>query len=151
MTSKTLAEFEEWKKTTESSRRVVQTAVDALNRGDAAAFLDCFSSELDFCMPGSTPVSGRTQGIQEFSALVAKVAGYLDVMITIRVTNLIACGSWVVTESVGHGVTKHGRDYDNTYCHLWQVCDAKIVKFVEYNDTDLIMRVLCTDAPQMQS
>lgn len=127
----------------QASSRVVQAAIDALNRGDAEQFIGSFSQDLDFRMPGTTPVSGRTKGIQQFTDLVTKVATYLDVMITIRVTNFIACGEWVVTESVGHGITKNGQDYDNTYCHLWRVQDGKIIEFVEYNDTDLIMRVLC--------
>ncbi len=126
-----------------SSHEVVQNAIDALNRGDAAAFLGSFSEDLDFWMPGTTPVSGHTHGLQEFTALVEKVAGYLSVMITINVTNFITCGEWVVTQSDGHGVTKQGKDYDNHYCHLWQVRNGKIKTFVEYNDTDLIMRVLC--------
>ena len=136
-------EFQEWQATTEASREVVQRAIDALNRGDSEGFLNSFSADFDFWMPGTTPLSGRTKGIQEFATLVAKVASYLDVMITIKVTNFIACGEWVITEAVGHGVTKKGKDYNNTYCHLWQVRDGKIVKFVEYNDTDLIVRVLC--------
>jgi len=136
-------EFREWKKTTEESRQVVQKAIDALNSGDGESFLKAFSEDLEFWMPGSTPVSGRTKGIQEFADLVEKVAGYLDEAITLKVTNFIACGDWVITESVGHGVTKKAKDYNNTYCHLWQVRDGKIIKFVEYNDTDLIMKVLC--------
>jgi len=128
---------------TQTSREVVQQCIDALNRGDAAAFIGAFSDDLSFRMPGSTPVSGETKTLQEFITLVEKVAGYLDVLITIKVTNFIACGEWVVTESKGHGVTKKGQDYNNNYCHLWQVRNGKIVKFVEYNDTDLIMKVLC--------
>ena len=128
---------------TQASREVVQQCIDALNRGDAAAFVGAFSEDLSFRMPGSTPVSGETNNLKEFVSLVEKVAGYLDVLITIKVTNFIACGEWVVTESSGHGVTKKGQDYNNNYCHLWQVRNGKIVKFVEYNDTDLIMKVLC--------
>lgn len=145
MVMTTEQEFQKWKEMTEASRGVVQRAIDALNRGDTETFIRAFADDFDFWMPGTTPVSGKTKGIEEFAALVGKVAGYLDVMITLTVTNVIACGEWVVTESVGHGVTKKGRDYDNTYCHIWQVRDGKIVRFVEYNDTDLIMRVLCAD------
>lgn len=75
--------------------------------------------------------------------MVTNVAKYLDVLITIKVFNFIAAGEWVVTEANGHGVTKKGRDYNNRYCHLWQVRNGKIVKFIEYNDTDLVNRVLC--------
>ena len=126
-----------------SATEVVQVAIDALNRGDAAAFLGSFSNDLHFKMPGTTPVSGETHGIDAFTQVVTNVANYLSVMITIKVTNFISCGEWVVTEADGHGVTKAGKDYDNHYCHLWHVKDGKIDKFVEYNDTALIMRVLC--------
>jgi uncharacterized protein len=126
-----------------TAAEIVQASIDALNRGDAAAFIGSFSDDLHFRMPGTTPVSGETRGIVEFTKVVTDVANYLSVMITIKVTNFISCGDWVVTEADGHGVTKAGRDYDNHYCHLWHVKDGKIDKFVEYNDTDLIMRVLC--------
>lgn len=130
-------------KITEQSRAVVQRCIDALNGGDAAGFLGCFSEDMEFEMPGSTPVSGKTKGLAAFTTLVSDVANYLNVLITIKVFNFIACGEWVVTEANGHGVTKKGKDYNNRYCHLWRVQNGKIVKFIEYNDTDLIMRVLC--------
>jgi uncharacterized protein len=122
---------------------VVQACIDALNQGDAEKFLGSFSEDLHFKMPGTTPVSGETKGLAAFTEVVTNVANYLSVLITIRVTNFISCGDWVVTEADGHGVTKAGIDYNNHYCHLWHVQDGKIDKFTEYNDTDLIVKVLC--------
>jgi uncharacterized protein len=127
----------------QAAANVVRAAIDALNKGDAEGFIGSFSSDLHFRMPGTTPVSGETKGLDNFVKVVTGVADYLSVLITIRVTNFISCGDWVVTEADGHGVTKTGKDYDNHYCHLWHVKDGKIDKFTEYNDTDLIMRVLC--------
>jgi ketosteroid isomerase-like protein len=121
----------------------VQASIDALNQGNAADFIGSFSDDLHFRMPGTTPVSGETRNLPDFIKVVTGVAEYLDVLITIKVTNFISCGDWVVTESDGHGVTKKGKDYNNHYCHLWHVKDGKIDKFTEYNDTDLIQRVLC--------
>ena len=143
MSVSSATEYEAWKAQTEESRRLVQASIDALNRGDAAIFLGSFSDDLQFEMPGYTPVSGKTKGLKDFTELVTKVAGYLSVLITIRVTFFLAAGEWVVTRADGHGVTKHGKNYDNHYCHLWRVRNGKIVEFVEYNDTQLIMDVLC--------
>ncbi|MBZ5539990.1 MAG: nuclear transport factor 2 family protein [Acidobacteriia bacterium] len=143
MSVSSAAEYEAWKAQTEESRRVVQMSIDALNRGDAVVFLGSFSDDLHFEMPGYTPVSGKTKGLQDFTELVTKVAGYLSVLITIRATFFLAAGEWVVTRADGHGVTKHRKNYDNHYCHLWRVRNGKIVEFVEYNDTQLIMDVLC--------
>jgi ketosteroid isomerase-like protein len=126
-----------------SAADVVQVAIDALNAGDAEKFIGSFSQDLHFRMPGTTPVSGETHGLDAFIKVVTGVADYLHVLITIKITNFISCGDWVVTESDGHGVTKAGKDYNNHYCHLWHVKDGKIDKFTEYNDTDLILKVLC--------
>ena len=105
--------YEEFMATTEESRRVVQKAIDAINNGDNETFISCFADDFEFWMPGTTPVSGRTKGFAEFADLVTKVAEYLDVQITIKVTNFIVCGEWVVSEAIGHGVTKKGKDYNN--------------------------------------
>lgn len=128
---------------TKSAAEVVQVAIDALNAGDAETFLGSFAQDLHFRMPGTTPVSGETHSLDAFTKVVTDVASYLNVLITIKITNFISCGDWVVTESDGHGVTKAGKDYNNHYCHLWHVKDGKIDKFTEYNDTDLIHKVLC--------
>ena len=135
-------DYEAFMAATNETREVVQSAVDALNSGNNEGFISYFSDDFDFWMPGTTPVSGRTKGVAEFAALVGRVAEYLDVMLTIKITNMIVSGEWAVSESKAHGVTKKGEEYCNTYCHLWRVQDGKINKFVEYNDTDLIMRVL---------
>ena len=137
-------DYEEYMAKTEESRQVVQKAIDALNSEDNEGFISCFSDDFEFWMPGTTPVSGSTRGISEFAGLVTKVAEYLDVQIKIKVTNFIVSGEWVVSEATGHGVTKKGEDYNNCYCHIWRVQDGKITRFVEYNDTDLIMSVLCS-------
>jgi len=136
-------DYEAFLATTQESRNVVKKAINALNKGDNANFVACFSDDLVFWMPGSTPLSGMTKGIHEFINLFSTVAASLKVMVTLEVTNFIACGEWVVTESKGHGVNKRDEDYDNTYCHIWRIQNGKIVKFVEYNDTDLIMKKLC--------
>lgn len=129
---------------TQQSGEVVQRCIDALNSGNAEGFLGCFAPDLEFDMPGTTPVSGKAKGLPAFTEVVTNVAQYLDVLITIKVFNFIVAGEWVVTEAHGHGVTKKGKDYNNRYCHLWQVRNGKIVKFIEYNDTDLVNRVLCS-------
>ena len=134
-------DFKKWKEITEESRRVVQAAIDAINRADWKGYVSYFSEDLDFWVPGTTPISGRIIGKQPFSVFIEKLGIYLD-MLSLKITNFIACRDWVVSEAVGDGLTKKGKKYCNTYCILWQVKNGKIVKFVEYHDTDLIMRVL---------
>jgi ketosteroid isomerase-like protein len=81
--------------------------------------------------------------LAEFKEYLAQLAGYLEEMIVVDLTNVIVAGEWVVTEATGHGVAKSGKDYDNSYCLVWRVRDGKVIRFVEYCDTELVSRVLC--------
>jgi len=119
-------------------------AIDAARNGLGDEFVSWFADDLDFWFPGTTPISGRRRGLAGFKKYLGQVAGYLDQMIVLELTNVIVTGEWVITEAIGHGVTKSGRDYDNSYCLVWQVRDGKVIRFVEYCDTELVSKVLCT-------
>ena len=126
-----------------SSREVVLAALEAAGRGLGDEFLACFADDLDFWLPGTTPISGRRQGLPAFKEYLGQVAGYLDELIVLELTNVIVAGEWVFTEACGHGVTIKGLDYDNNYCLVWQVRNGKVIRFVEYCDTELVSTVLC--------
>jgi ketosteroid isomerase-like protein len=126
-----------------SSREVVMAAIDAARSGLGDDFIAFFDDELDFWFPGTTPISGRRRGLPAFVEYLGQVASYLDEMIVLELTNVIVTGEWVITEASGHGVTRNGLDYDNSYCLVWQVRDGKVIRFVEYCDTELVSNVLC--------
>jgi len=119
------------------------TALEAARSGLGDEFVACFSDDLDFWFPGTTPISGRRQGLPAFQEYLGQVASYLSEMIVVELTNVVVTGEWVFTEATGHGVTKKGLDYDNDYCLVWQVRDGKVIRFVEYCDTELVSTVLC--------
>ncbi len=118
-------------------------AIEAARSGLGDDFVACFSDDLDFWFPGTTPISGRRQGLPAFKEYLGQVASYLSEMIVLELTNVVVTGEWVFTEASGHGVTKKGLDYDNTYCLVWQVRDGKVIRFTEYCDTELVSNVLC--------
>jgi len=126
-----------------SSREVVMAAIEAARNGLGDDFFACFTEDLDFWFPGSTPISGRRQGLPAFKEYVGQVASYLEQMVVLDVYNVVVAGEWVFTEAHGHGVTTKGQDYDNSYCLVWRVRNGKIIRFVEYCDTELVSTVLC--------
>jgi len=138
-----VSEFEAWKSQSQQTRRLVESALAALNRLDGEAFFAHFSEDLLFEMPGYTPVSGTTHTLKDFADICAKVARHTSLMITLKTTFWLVSGEWAVTRAAGHGVTNLGKDYDNHYLHLWKVANGKITHFVEFNDTQLVMDVLC--------
>jgi len=117
--------------------------LEAARSGLGDKFIASFSDDLEFWFPGSTPISGRRRGLAEFQEYLGQVASYLSEMIVLELTNVVVTGEWVFTEASGHGVTKKGLDYDNTYCLVWQVRDGKVIRFTEYCDTELVSNVLC--------
>ena len=118
-------------------------AIKAAGSGLGDKFIACFADDLDFWFPGTTPISGRRPGLPAFREYLGLVASYLDELIVLELTNVVVTGEWVFTEATGHGVTKKGLDYDNSYCLVWQVRDGKVIRFVEYCDTELVSMVLC--------
>jgi len=135
-------DFKAWKETTDKSRMVIENAIDALNRGDNEGFLGSFDDDFEWTIPGTGPLSGTKKGVKKFVELIETVADRLEIYITLKVTNVIACGEWVITESLGSSLTKKGDAYNQTYCHLWRVEDGKIARYIEYHDTDLLLKVL---------
>lgn len=131
-----------WNTTTQTSKEVVLGAIDSLNNGDVEGWLAAFHDDFEFTIPGTSVLSGTKKGVKAFLDLIEEVAEHLETMITISLTNVIASGEWVVTQSDGRSVTKHGEDYNQKYCILFQVIDGKIMKYIEYHDTDLLKRVL---------
>ena len=109
----------------EKNVKIVEQAVQAINSGDGEALLELFADDIKFWMPGTTPVSCRIEGKKDFIDLFGKVAGRLEKMIVLEVTNMIPAGEWVVMEAKGNAVTKSGEPYCNTYCHLWKIEDGK--------------------------
>ena len=128
---------------TAASGDVVMAALEAAGSGLGDEFVAFFDDDLDFWFPGTTPISGRRQGLPAFKEYLEQVGGYLDELIVLELTNVVVTGEWVFTEASGHGVTKKGLDYDNNYCLVWQVRNGKVIRFVEYCDTELVSTVLC--------
>lgn len=127
----------------ERASAIVLRAIAAAREGRAEEFIGCFAEDVDFWMPGTTPISGHWHDRQGFVDYAMRVWSYLSVPVKLDVRSLVAAGDWVVTECVGHGVTRDGRDYDNVYCLVWVVRDDRIARFVEYCDTALVESVLC--------
>jgi hypothetical protein len=127
------------------SADLVMRAINHARAGEAEQFINCFSPALEFWMPGSTPISGHWHDREGFVGYATKVWSYLSVPVKLEVRSVVAAGEWVVTECVGHGVTRGGADYDNVYCLVWVVRDGRIARFVEYCDTALVESVLCRE------
>ncbi|MCG8588419.1 MAG: nuclear transport factor 2 family protein [Proteobacteria bacterium] len=130
--------------------RATHAALDrflkAINTRDFEAFAECLDPNVQFHMIGSTVLSGSADGRDAMLAVVGRVGEYTDEnFIQLEELDRVVSGDRGVLRSRGRAYTKHGRPYENTYCHLVRVESGRFTEFVEYLDTDLIRRVLVAD------
>ena len=89
------------------------------------------------------PGFGIYAGKEEISTkLLAPMHGLMESMGNSVITNVVAQEDCVVVESYAENrITKTGKPYNNTYCHVYQFADGQINHVTEYADTALAKSV----------
>ena len=92
------------------------------------------------------PGFGIYAGKEEISTkLLAPMHGLMESMGNSVITNIVAQENCVVVESYAENrVTKTGKPYNNTYCHVYQFADGRINHVTEYADTALAKSVFAS-------
>lgn len=126
----------------EENKKLVEHLYAEAAKGNNEPMLNAFAEDMVWTIIGSTPVSGTYKGQKEIlENLVPKLMSSFESVPKLIVDRLIAEGDLVVVLAHGEGGrTKNGTEYNNTYCHVLRLEDGKFVEFIEYCDTDLIMK-----------
>jgi len=120
------------------NKRLIESFFDAGNRGDLDRCLGLIDEHVKWTNIGSTKYSGSFLGKQTLrNDLLGPVFGKLKSGIRSTVENMVAEDDFVVAQSRGHAETVEGRQYNNTYCHVFKIRDGKISEVTEYMDTEL--------------
>ena len=141
-------QFLEWKETQARQQENIDTVravLAAEGKGDTEAFFAHFSSDSEFWMNAASPDSGTLEGVAVQKAAFDHFVGQLVSGISMNITNTLAAGDWVVTETVGAAETLDGRPYNGHYCQLWKFEGAEVVKFREYLDTKLLAETFISE------
>ena len=130
---------------TEQNKAIVRSAIDALGRGDMAAFVADAADDVSFTLIGSTPLSGTIQGKQNIEKGLREILGgrLEGGAIAMTIENLVADGEFVAEQAKGISKTRTGKDYNNTYCRVWRIIDGKVHSLTEYLDTAIVRDALC--------
>jgi hypothetical protein len=108
-------------------------------KGNPQPFLDAMSDDVRWTLIGSTKFSGSYSGKQNvLEKFLAPVLAEVDGHMELTPHNFIADGDYVAMQATGKSLTKYGKRYDNTYCHVFRIVDGKIREITEYCDTELI-------------
>ncbi len=89
------------------------------------------------------PGFGTYRGKEDiYGKLLAPTHELMESMGTSVITNIVAEGDCVVAESYAKDrMTKTGKPYNNTYCHVYKVADGLVQHITEYADTALAKSV----------
>jgi len=129
--------------TKEQNKEIVRRAIAAISRGDLEGFMADAADDVILSVMGAVfpPIEGKQKVLKGLrNALGVRLEGGGAIAMTIE--NLIAEGDYVAEQSRGVARTKSGKDYNNTYCRVWQITNGKIQAMQEYLDTELVRSCL---------
>jgi ketosteroid isomerase-like protein len=121
------------------NKQFISNMFAELSKGNGDAFLNALADDVSFTIIGSTKYSGTFKGKQELiNKLLAPLNAQIEGGMTITPDNLIADGDFVAMLAHGKALSKNGRRYDNTYCHVFRFANGKVRDVTEYLDTELV-------------
>lgn len=121
------------------NKQLIQNMFAELAKGNAEAFLDNMVDNFRFTVIGTTKYSGVYNRKKEFiEKVLGPLSAQLEGGLTITPQNFIAEGDSVVMQSSGKSITKTGKPYENTYCHVFRIANGKVTEVTEYLDTELV-------------
>ena len=124
-------------------KEIVRGMLAALSAGDAAGFLAPMADDVAFTLIGTTAFSGTRHGKQAvIDGVLTPLSERLEGGIRLTVERMIAEGDTVVSLSRGEAKTRDGREYNNTYAHVWRFAGGRVVEVREYLDTELVTSAL---------
>jgi ketosteroid isomerase-like protein len=121
------------------NKQFISNMFAELSKGNGDAFLNAMADDVRFTIIGTSKYSGTYNGKQELiNKLLAPLNAQVEGGMTITPDNLIAEGDYVAMQARGKALSKNGRRYDNTYCHVFRFANGKVQEVTEYLDTELI-------------
>lgn len=131
------------------ARSTVSAYLKALGDKNIAALLAIVSEDVEYRIPGDSPLAGTWRGRdQVFAGFVGPMAELFDpdAPYATEVLRTVAEGDTVAVQCVTRGTTRDGRGYENPIVALFTVQDGKIVRVDEYFDTAYFSRTLFPNA-----
>lgn len=121
------------------NKQIVQAFYEASNQGDMDRCLALMADDIIWNNIGSTRYSGTYAGKDSLVAnLLGQLFSQLKTGIASTLDNVIAEGDFVVVQLRGQAETIEGRQYNNTYCHVFRMHNGQIAEMTEYCDTALV-------------
>ena len=135
----------------ESNKEIVRSFYEAGDVGDIEGAMALLSDQVTWTNIGSTDFSGTFDGKEDLAAnLLGPVFSRLKAGIKTTIDLMVAEGDHVVVQDRGMAETVDGKQYNNTYCHIFRIEEGQIVEVTEFFDTALAQTVLGSTTPPVE-
>lgn len=125
-----------------ANKKKIEAMYGALTGGDGETFLAGFADDVQWRIIGTTALSRVYAGKAELvEKLLEPFGKEIDGDFTLDIQSLIAEDDRVVMQSQGRARTQRGKDYNNTYCHVFRFRGSEVAEVTEYLDTELVTEV----------
>jgi len=129
------------------AKEVVERWYIALAAGDMDSVIAAFHPEVTASVVGTTPLSGRFSGRDDFvAATIGVLFDALDpehVRFAQNWSIFSVDGPRVVGLMSGDAVAKNGEPYNSVYCQLFTIGGGQIVEYLEFVDTVRVEAAIC--------
>ena len=126
----------------ESNKQLVRDTWGAVTDGKIELFLDGLADDVSWTFFGSHRFAGTFNGKNDLvKRLFAPLGDVLEEGISVNINSMTAEDDRVVIEAKGKARSKSGQDYNNDYCIVVTIANAKIQHVREYLDSELVTTV----------
>lgn len=135
--------------TSTDTQTTVTAYLKALGEKDLGALLATVAEDVEYTIPGDSPLAGTWRGREQVLAgFVGPMAALFDpdAPYATEVLRTVAEDDTMAVQCVTRGTTRDGRAYENPIVALFTVRDGAIIRVDEYFDTDYFKKTLFPDA-----
>jgi hypothetical protein len=107
---------------------LIRRGYAAFANGDMATLNDIFADDIEWTIPGRSPISGTRKGKAEVFDFFGELAARSENTFSLEMIDLLGSDDHVVA-LVHERAHRGDRRLDNDATHIWQVRDGKAVSF----------------------
>jgi uncharacterized protein len=111
--------------------QLIRDGYAAFAQGDIATVLELFDEDIDWHVPGRSPLSGDYHGHEGVLGFFTKSMELSSGTLKVDVDDVVADGDRVVVFSTV-SAQRNGRSLSTPEVHCWRLADGKAVEFREF-------------------
>jgi ketosteroid isomerase-like protein len=115
----------------EQNAQLIRDGYEAFAQGDIPAVLGLFDEDIDWHVPGRSPLSGDYHGRDGVMGFFTKSMELSNGTLKVEVDEVVADGDRVVVFSTV-SARRNGRSLSAPEVHCWRLSDGKAVEFREF-------------------